>query len=136
MRQNLCWGGGWGGITPPPAPKLGLGEVGFWGGRAPPLEAPTGVEICGWGDSTSGYPRVLDSASFCQVTAVGSSAPDQRHLSTWGRLGCRRQCPSPRVLGQGPCGATGVRQPDKSVCQRISQDQRRTSDRIPASVDL
>lgn len=68
------------------------------------------------------------------MRSEGRSAPDQRALPTWGRWGCHRSCPSPRVPGQGPSGATGVRLPGKSVFPRISEDQRRTSEPIPASV--
>ena len=76
-----------------------------------------------------------DTASFCQVESSGEFRPGQRPLSTWGLGACSQQCRSPRVPGQGLRGATGIREPDMSVCQRISVDKRRTSNRIPASVD-
>lgn len=44
--------------------------------------------------------------------------------------------PKPAGAGLGPGGVTGVRQPGKSLFPRISEDQRRTSERIPPSVYL
>lgn len=88
-----------------------------------------------WTDLTSGSSSVPDTASFCQVESSGEFRPAQRPLSTWELGGCSQQCRSRRVPGQGLRGATGIREPDMSVCQRISEDKRRTSDRIPASVD-
>lgn len=76
-----------------------------------------------------------DTASFCQVESSGEFRPGQRPLSTWGLGGCSQQCRYLRVPGQVLPGASGSREPDMSVCQRISEDERRTSDRIPASVD-
>ena len=76
MRQNLCWGGGWGGRNyPSPGTETRPGRGWVLGRGSPPLEAPTGVEICVWADLTSGSPRVLDSASFCQVESSGEFRP-------------------------------------------------------------